>query len=114
MQDANENYQTALNFLGLLQHRYGRKAKQVMPGELYIGMKLREAALTVIEQKSQATPPEIIADLSEGGFSFGEYPLRQLHFALLKNRKAARAEDGSWRWIGTPEALLEEAEREER
>jgi len=99
---AMRNLDTAKEFLELLHQRYGTRVKSeasryLGPGS---GVKLRDAALAVIERAERATPREIIAELQARGFEFGKYPLRQLHFALLNNDKAVRDPSGTWHWKG--------------
>jgi len=102
LRQAMRNLDTAKEFLELLHQRYGTRVRSeasryLGPGS---GVKLRDAALAVIERAGRATPREIIAELQARGFEFGKHPLRQLHAALLNNDKATKGGGGTWHWKG--------------
>jgi hypothetical protein len=106
---------TAEDFLKLLQERYGVPAVP-SPSTRFERMDLRDAALTVIEERQRISPKDLVVELQAGGFQkFDRYPGRQLHAALLYRHQDKAEKDKAGFWCWKPRTLpLEMKEREGR
>jgi hypothetical protein len=104
--DAEHKLQIAESFVQLLRERYGLRV-EAEPSRRFERVPLGEAALTVIREKGRIAPYDLIAELQAGGFQFGDHPLRQLHAALIHQKKqVVKDEDGSWGWAAAHQRPL--------
>lgn len=64
----------------------------------FVGVRLVDACMTVLEEGKRMTPQEILVALNRGMFRFRtSSPLREIHAALLK-QGFAKKEDAVWVW----------------
>jgi len=96
---------TAEDFLKLLQERYGVPAVPT-PSTRFERMTLRDAALTVIQERGRISPKDLVAELQAGGFQkFDRYPGRQVHAALLSRHQDQASKDKAGFWCWKPRTL---------
>lgn len=66
----------------------------------FVGYRLVDACLEVIEQKGNVSSKELLEALNVGMYRFRtNTPFREIHAALLRQTNVERTEDG-WKWLG--------------
>ncbi len=71
----------------------------------FVGVRLVDACLTLLQERKRLTPQELILGLNAGMFRFRtNSPLREIHAALLKQRMARKL-GGAWVWVGGREVI---------
>lgn len=75
----------------------------------FVGSRLVDACMTVLEEGKRMTPQEILVALNRGMFRFRtSSPLREIHAALLR-QSFAKKEDSVWVWSATAPNEAQEA-----
>jgi len=105
LSETEPKLRTAEAFLQLVRERYGLPP-EAKPSTHFEGLPLREAALTVIEERGSITAQQLIAELQAGGFQFDDHPRRQLHAALIHQKQASKDSAGTWRWVAPAQGTL--------
>jgi hypothetical protein len=71
----------------------------------FVGMRLADACMTLLQEHGKMTPKEICTALNNGMFRFRtNSPLREIHAALLRQQSAKRV-GNAWVWTGTKEQI---------
>src|SRR5713101_4236350 len=71
----------------------------------FIGMRLADACMTLLQENGKMTPKEIFSALNSGMFRFRTNSLlREIHAALLRQNSAKRV-GSAWVWTGTKEQI---------
>jgi len=71
----------------------------------FVGMRLADACMTLLQEHGKMTPKEIFSALNSGMFRFRtNSPLREIHAALLRQNTAKRV-GNAWIWTGTREQI---------
>jgi len=71
----------------------------------FVGMRLADACMTLLQEQGKMTPKEIFFALNSGMFRFrSNSPLREIHAALLRQNSAKRV-GNAWVWTGTREQI---------
>ena len=71
----------------------------------FVGMRLADACMTLLQEHGKMTPKEILTALNNGMFRFRtNSPLREIHAALLRQNSAKRV-GNAWAWMGTREQI---------
>jgi hypothetical protein len=71
----------------------------------FVGMRLADACMTLLQEHGKMTPKEIFSALNSGMFRFrSNSPLREIHAALLRQNSAKRV-GNAWVWTGTREQI---------
>ena len=66
----------------------------------FVGVRLVDACLTLLQERKKLTPQELILGLNAGMFRFRtNSPLREIHAALLRQAMAKKV-GGAWVWVG--------------
>lgn len=70
----------------------------------FTGTRVAEAALTVLRENGTLDSDEMVAALNAGGFRFRTpTPMRELHAALLQQRRLVKRVGDQWTYIGKEE-----------
>jgi hypothetical protein len=78
---------------------------KVLNSVRFVGMRLADACVTVLQEQQKMTPKEILLSLNKGMFRFRtNSPLREIHAALLRQSCAQRV-GNSWVWTGTADQI---------
>lgn len=66
----------------------------------FVGIKLGDACTALLQEHGKLTPEELLTGLNAGMFRFRtSSPLREIHAALLRQRRATKLGD-TWVWSG--------------
>jgi hypothetical protein len=66
----------------------------------FVGMRLADACVSLLKERKNLTPDELLRELNHGMFRFRtSTPLREIHAALMRHPSIERA-DGAWVWTG--------------
>jgi len=71
----------------------------------FVGVRLVDACHALLQERNKMTTAELLKELNAGMYRFRtNSPLREIHAALLKQRRAKKVGD-QWIWVGGGEQI---------